>query len=249
MKRIYTLILTFFLFFTSFLHAAQDKPLRIAVDTFTPPFILEGANSQLFGFDISMMKYICQEIGRTCVFVPTEFDNIFTSIETNKVDAAVSALTITAERANRVLFSLPYLLSHARFLGPRELAQKSFGLGLLNNRSIGIEEGTIFPQLINSLGVRDPKIVTFSDAPALIDALQTGKVDVVLMDDPSAMYWQSQSSGRLSVLGEPLNYGFGLGIAVNRNNVELLNAINKALLKFQNSPEFKREFSKYIAHF
>ncbi|KTD13391.1 transporter substrate-binding domain-containing protein [Legionella jamestowniensis] len=255
MKRFITNIFILFFFFITSLHATQGAPqpaplpLRIAVDTFTPPFIMEGANSQLFGFDISMMKYICQEIQRTCVFVPMQFDTIFTSLETGRVDVAVSALTITPERSNRILFSLPYLLSHARFLSRKELANTPFTLQLLHNRRIGIEEGTIFPAVINSLGIRDAKIVTFGEAPNLIDALQAGKIDLALLDNPSAMYWQAQSSGLLKALGEPFNYGFGLGIAVSRNNAELLNQINQALIKFQNSKAFKREFEKYIAHF
>ncbi|ASQ45321.1 transporter substrate-binding domain-containing protein [Legionella clemsonensis] len=255
MKHFFVGIFTLFFFFLNSLHATQEPPqpaplpLRIAVDTFTPPFIMEGANSQLYGFDISMMKYICQEIQRTCVFVPTEFNNIFTSLERGQVDAAVSALTITPERSARVLFSMPYLLSHSRFIGLNQLADQPFTLQLLHNKTIGIEEGTIFPAVINALGIRDPKIISFNDAPSLIDALQAGKVEIVLMDNPSAMYWQAQSSGRLKVLGQPFSYGFGLGIAVNRNNAELLNQINQALIKFQNSNAFKREFNKYIAFF
>ncbi|WED43682.1 transporter substrate-binding domain-containing protein [Legionella cardiaca] len=248
MKRLLSFVLYLSVFFNPSLFA-QGEPLRVGIDTFTPPFVMQGANMQLFGFDISMMEYICRYMKRNCVFVPLDFNNIFNAVETKQVDVAVSALTITAERASRVLFSSPYLLGNSRFIGPSALAKEKFGLQLLNNHTIGIEEGTIFPNVINSLGVRNPKIVTFKDAPHLIDALQSNDIDIALMDAPSAMYWQSQSSGILSVLGEPFPYGFGLGIAINRNEVDLLNNINQALIAYQNSPDFKKDYDKFIASF
>lgn len=248
MKKLLSLILFCCLGVNTFAFA-QGEPLKVGIDSFTPPFVMQGANSQFFGFDISLMEYVCQNIQRDCVFVPMDFSEIFDAVASKKVDVAVSALTITAERASKVLFSTPYLPGNSRFIGLSKLAKGQFGLQLLNNHNIGIEEGTIFPAVINSLGVKNPNIVTFKDAPHLIDALQNGDVDIALMDAPSAMYWQSQSSGILSVLGESFPSGFGLGIAVNRDEVDLLNQINKALLLYHNSPEFKREFDKYIAHF
>ncbi|KTC86296.1 transporter substrate-binding domain-containing protein [Legionella brunensis] len=248
MKRLLSFVLYLSALLSWPLHA-QNEPLRVGVDTFTPPFIMEGANSQLFGFDISMMKYICNSIHRSCVFVPTDFDKIFDSLEARQIDVAVSAITITPERATRVNFSIPYLLSHSRFIGPSKLAKEHFSLQLLNDHTIGVEQGTIFPAVINAMGVRNPTIETFKDAPTLIDALQNGDVDIALMDDPSAMYWQSQSSGLLSVLGEPFSTGFGLGIAINRNEVDLLTTINQAIVQYQDSANFKQDFDKYIAHF
>ncbi|KTD16555.1 transporter substrate-binding domain-containing protein [Legionella jordanis] len=226
-----------------------QQPLRVAVDSFTPPFVMEGANHQLFGFDISMMDYLCRHLQRRCIFVPMPFEQILQSVEMGKVDAAVSALTITSARATRVNFSLPYLLSNSRFLTTSDKAKQPFGLESLNNRTFGVEEGTIFPTVINLLGVRNPTINEYQDAPTLIDALQSDKIDYALMDDPSAMYWQAASTGILAVVGQPFSYGFGFGIAINPKATDLLQDINKALVDYQNSKEFKRDYGKYIAHF
>jgi polar amino acid transport system substrate-binding protein len=236
--------------FSPSLFSAQDTiPLRVGIDSFTPPFVMEGANRQYFGFDISMMEYICKHIQRRCIFIPLNFEQIFNAVEKGEVNTAVSALTITSARATRVNFSIPYLLSASRFLGSSEWAKQPFGLAVLHNRRIGVEKGTIFPAVIEALGVRNPKIIEYADAPTLIDALQTGKIDFVLIDDPSAIYWQSQSSGKLRVLGQGFTYGFGFGIAINPREIDLLREINQALVSYQNSKEFKRDYGKYIAHF
>lgn len=245
MKKVFVAL---FVFMTMFKIQAQE-PIRIGVDPFTPPFIMQGGNQQLYGFDIAMMQYICRAMQRSCVFVPLHIRELVPAVAERKVDAAVSVLTVTSERLAQVNFSLPYLLSQARFLGPVSLGNQPFSLDLLNGRSIGIAKGSIFPLVIHSLGIRPTRIEEYEDYPSLIDSLQGGKVGLALMDSPTALYWQNQSSKRLSVLGQPFTFGFGFAIAVNRNEPELLNAINRALEQYQKSDAFKRDYNTYIASF
>lgn len=245
MKMIFIALLA--LMNISFSHA-QDS-IRVGVDPFTPPFVMQGGSKQLYGFDIAMMEYICRTMHRSCVFVPLHVKELVPAVAAKKVDAAVSVITVTAERLAQVNFSSPYLLSQARFLGPANLAHQPFNLNLLNGRSIGVAKGTIFPLVINSLGIKTTRIDAYEDYPSLIDALQAGKIDLVLTDSPTAMYWQAQSFKRLSVLGQPFTFGFGFAIAVNRNEPTLLQDINKALEQYQKSEAFKRDYNSYIASF
>ncbi|HHF7344863.1 TPA: transporter substrate-binding domain-containing protein [Legionella feeleii] len=246
--KIIGLVLALIIGISSPLHA-QGEPLRVAVDTFAPPFVMESANNQLYGFDIAMMQSLCRIMERTCQFVPVPFEDIFATIETRRADVGVSAIIITAERASRVNFSLPYLLSYARFLGPKKWVGQTFRLQLLTDQTVGVSEGTIFPEVVKTLGIANVKTVKFDRLDSMIEALEEGDIDFALMDEPTALYWQSQSSGSLTVVGEPFIYGFGLGIAVNRGETDLLQVLNKALLQYQNSDEFKLNYQKYIAHF
>lgn len=233
----------------SFCVFAQDEPIRVAVDGFTPPFVMQGGNNQLYGFDISMMEFICRTIQRKCTFTPVPFQDLFDDVESKKFDLAVSALTITAERGAKVNFSKPYLVSDARFISLTANAPKQFDLSFIQKKYVGAERATVFPAVIRALGTPTSNIYEFSDAPSMIDALQSGKIDLALMDQPSAMYWQSQSSGILIALGKPFEFGYGFGIAVNLEETDLLKKINDALMQYQNSEDFKRDYNKYIAVF
>jgi len=239
-----------FLFFTCLpLQAAEGAPLRIAVSGFNPPFVMQTANKQLYGFDISMMESICKNIKRSCQFEIMPFSNLLNAVQTEKTDIAINSITITPERAKLVNFSLPYLLSNSLFLGPKEMADKPFDPAILKGRSIGMSAGTIFVDIIKAMGIENAKIVEFSQLNNEIEALVNGDIDVALMDEPSARYWQIQSSNKLVVLGKPLIYGFGLGIAVNKDDLNLLDQINKGLLQYQNSEEFKQNYNRYIGYF
>jgi ABC-type amino acid transport substrate-binding protein len=224
----------------------QGLPLKVAVDPVNPPFIMRGSNNQFFGFDISMMEYICKTLQRPCQFIPIKFDKILDEVSKKNVDVASSSITITAERARIVNFSLTYLSSKARFIGPKKFAQQVFDLALLNNRTIGITEGSIFTDFIKKKGIVDPTIISYSNSNNLIEALNQEEIDFGLMDEPTSFYWQSLSEQKFSVLGPSFSYGFGLGIAVNKDDIALLQSINECLLKYQESKEFKENYQAYI---
>ncbi|CEG55722.1 transporter substrate-binding domain-containing protein [Legionella fallonii] len=227
---------------------AEGEPLRVAVDPINPPFIMQGANNQFYGYDISMMEYICHTIERTCQFIPIRFNQILNAVNSKKVDVAASSIGITTERAKLVNFSLPYLVSYARFIGPKAYAQQHFSLGLFNDKKIGVTEGSVFPEFIKKIGVKKPITVPYTNLNDMVDALYRGKINFGFMDEPSALYWQTQSSGKLVVLGKSFSYGLGLGIAVNKENLILLQAINNALLKYRESDDFKKNYHAYIEH-
>lgn len=245
-------LLSFLLFFIMFITRplqAEGEPLRVAIEPVNPPFVMQGANNQFYGYDISMMEYICKTLHRTCEFIPIRFNKILEAVNTKKVDVAASSIIITAERARIVNFSLPYLLSKAQFIGPKALTNQPFGLNLLNGRRIGITEGSIFPDVIKKMGIKNPNIIAYTNLNYLIDDLYNGKIDLGLLDEPSALYWQGQSAGKLAALGQSINYGNGIGIAVNRDNLTLLRAINNTLLKYQESDDFKNNYHTYLTHF
>lgn len=61
-------IFIYFSFFISCSYADSLRPLIVATEIFNPPFIMQGANKQLFGFDIEMMEDICRIIQRECQY-------------------------------------------------------------------------------------------------------------------------------------------------------------------------------------
>lgn len=241
------LILALFMLLAWPVHSAGPT-LVVAVDNFSPPFVLRGANSQLYGFDIAMMENICQRIHRTCKYKPMPFNRLLDAVQQGQAEIAVGSIIITPERMTKVNFSIPYLLSESRFLGRTELAKQPFQIALLNDRKIGVESGTVFPDVLSSL-ISKPQMTLYDNLDDVIVALHDGDIELALMDAPTALYWQSQSSGTLTALGKPFSYGFGLGIAVNRNSPDLLNKINRAISDYEKSTAFKGDYQKYMVSF
>lgn len=228
-----------------------NTPLKVGVDGFLPPFAMQGTNNESYGFDIDMMTSLCKIMNRTCDFRTMQFSELLSAVENRNIDAAVSYITITPERSKRVSFSNPYLLSYSRFLTkyPAKGVKPTFSLELLKNKKIGVATGTIFEEQINAMGIKNPIIKEYQSDELLVESLGQDKVDFVLVDNPTAIYWEANSSGKFYAIGPSFLYGNGVGIAVNSGARELLNAINNALLQYQKSPAYKRNYDKYILQF
>lgn len=250
MKIIIQLLMTVFILIAQPIQAAGE-PLKVGVTSFAPPFVMQGANQKLFGFDIAMMDSLCQRINRSCQYQVIPFDELIAAVASKRVDVGISAISITLDRAQQVDFSLPYMVSYFRFIGPARLKAKPLNLGMIHNQRIGIEDGTVFDAELVTMGAKNITVVRFKHVQDIIAALQNNEVDLGLIDDPGTMFtsfWQANSGNQIVPLGAPMVYGTGLAIAVNKEEGPLLQDINKALLDFQNSGEFKENFRKYIGN-
>jgi polar amino acid transport system substrate-binding protein len=249
MNLIRRILLLTFIFLLNPLFAAGE-PLNVGVDSYTPPFVMEGSAKKLYGFDIDMMSALCNSIQRTCNYVPMKFEDLLNAVATQKVDVAVSSITITAERAKNVDFSAPYLLSYSRFLtNHTNESQQPLTLELLKNKKIGVVVATVFKDQIKDMGIINPTVVEYPNTEVMLEALRNDNLDYVLFDNPTALYWAANSSGAFAVIGKPYLYGYGLGIAVNPTEKDLLQNINQALLQFQKSKEYNMAYTRYIESF
>jgi polar amino acid transport system substrate-binding protein len=168
----------------------------------------------------------------------------------NQIDLAVSSITITPDRAKIIKFSLPYALSYSRFLTNSSTPiSKPFSLSSLNGQRIGVYQGTIYEDQASRIGIKDPIIKTYLGYQGALKALTDKKVDYILLDNPTALYWAANSSGGFKVIGQPYVYGFGIGIAVSNKEGNLIPALNKALLQYQNSGGYRQNYHRFLESF
>jgi len=232
--------------FISLSYAADKPPLTISVDQFSPGFSMVSDNKQLYGFDIDMMNYICDNINRTCRFNPVIFSKLLDSVIKGDSDVAVGSIAISSERLNLVNFSSPYLSSQGRVIGLKKSASNPFVFKSLDNQKIGIIKGAIIKDMLQIWAINNPTVIEYSTVPELIEALNNGDVRYILAPNLVALFWLNQGNDQFVALGTPFDYGFGLGIAVTKNNPQLLAEINQALAAYLFSPQFKQSYNIYI---
>lgn len=228
---------------------SSEPPLTIAVTRFEPPYIMQGTTNSLSGFDIRMIVSLCKLMNRNCQFQPMLFSQLINSVAEGHADIAIGAIAITAERAKWINFTNPYALSNARFLARASICPEPYKPGLLDNKTIGVEKGTVFSDVIANLPLKNPNLVSYKSINDALVALQEGKIDLALMDNPTALYWTANSADMLKVCGPAYQYGFGLGIAVNMQKLDLLQSLNNALAIYQKSEAYRDNYNKYLLQF
>ena len=82
--------------------------LRLGTAAVTEPFSFVDGTQKVVGFDIELARYVAQKRGMKLEIVNMEFGAMIPALISGKVDMIGACITVTEERAQKVLFSVPY---------------------------------------------------------------------------------------------------------------------------------------------
>jgi arginine/lysine/histidine/glutamine transport system substrate-binding/permease protein len=165
--------------------SGANKTLTVATEATYPPFEFQTAQGELVGFDIDLIKAIAAASGFQVKFQQMPFAGMIPALQAQTVDAAVAAMTITAERAKTISFSRPYFRSGLA-IATRTTNQDITNLDSLKNKKIAVQIGTTGAK--QASGIPGAEIRSFDDAPTALQELINGNVDAALHDQPVILY-------------------------------------------------------------
>lgn len=235
-------IIVCLLFIGSFIVHSQD--LRIGTLVYAPPFVVAANQKNFFGFDIELMNGICQRMEMRCTYVGMPFQKLFDAVQMHTVDVAIGSITITEEREENLLFSLPYMASRGRFVTTR--SAHIYTLADLLQKRIGVIAGRQYKVRILSM-LSEPAVISeYKDVNSLLQALNNNKVDVIALSEPMAKYWVSAHEDLYNFVGEGFSLGIGLGIMATPDRAEIITRINKALLDMEADGSYLKLYNLYF---
>jgi len=222
--------------------SGEGTVLRIGTDATYPPFeSINPATGHPAGFDIDLMKEICKLNGWKPQFIATAFDGIIPSLTSRKYDAAISAMTITSQRAAVVDFSDPYYLAGQSIAVPLDNTTIS-GVGDLIGKKVGVQLGTTGEMMAKKM--EGLHVYSFDNIGAAFIDMSNGNLDVVLNDFPTTKAY-IKKLGTAKIVGEILSTEH-YGIAVRKGERQLLENINKALKEIKHSGRFREIHVKWF---
>ncbi|WED41836.1 transporter substrate-binding domain-containing protein [Legionella cardiaca] len=217
--------------------------IHIGVSNYGPPFEIAADDEAHFsGFEIDLMEEICRRAKFECVYKRYSFPELFNETLANRIDLAIGAISITPERQKDFLFSLPYLPGGGQYV--TKISSPIKTIEDINGKRIGIEEGTVFKAWIMSQFGDDEKILEYRNSSDVLQALYEGKVDVVLLDIGIVQYWVTNNANVFRPVGKPISSGYG--VMANRNQVELINTVNKYLLELEDDGTYLKLYENYF---
>ncbi|HAS84101.1 MAG TPA: amino acid ABC transporter substrate-binding protein [Verrucomicrobia bacterium] len=86
----------------------SSEELRFGTAAVTEPFSFVDGSREVVGLDIELAHHIARRLGKKLVVVNMDFGGMIPALASGKVDMIGACITITEERAQRVLFSVPY---------------------------------------------------------------------------------------------------------------------------------------------
>ena len=226
----------------------NGRRVRVGTDAAYPPFeSVDQTSNQIVGFDVDLMN----EIGRLANFTPefqnTGFDTIFVALERKEFDAVMSAATITEERKQVVNFSEPYIEVGQLVVTGADNNTLASHTDLTGVSAVGVQTGTTGETAaLQDAQVPDANLRRYATIDLAFADLANNSIDAVVADSPTVGNYTSQPqySGKLKIVGEPFTTE-SYGIAVNKEDAELLNGINAALAQIKSTDTIQKLKDKY----
>lgn len=216
------------------------EKLTVGSDIPYPPFE-QGKKGSYTGFDVELMEAIGKEIGREPEFIDSSFETIFRDLAQEKFEAVMSAATITEEREEVVNFSLPYYLSEQAILVKE--GSEITGLSDLKGKVVAAQQGTTGLAL-GKEKAEAKELRPYPEGPDADNALKAGVVEAVIIDAPVAKQQAEELGGIEIVEKVPTEETYGIAIA--KNNTELLEQINEGLKEAITDGSYAKVYEKWF---
>ena len=189
------------------------------------------------GYDVMMAKKICEANGWELEVVRTDWDSLVPGVQTGIYDAVIAGQSMTADRMEQVDFAGPYYYASIVCVTKADSPYaNAAGLSDLSGGTCTAQIATIWydtclPQ------IEGAQIQTAAEtAPAMLMALETGTVDFICTDMPTAMGAVSAYPDMkiLDFSGSDDDFqvdegDINIGISVMKGNTELKDAIDSVL--------------------
>src|SRR5690554_3500173 len=226
---------------------AQERNLRIAFDVPYEPFEYKDENGELTGFEVELADAMCEEMNANCEFVIQAWDGMIPGLLARKFDLIMSSMSITPERAERVLFSEPYYNTPGGWFGPNDFSTDVTDMDAMKGKTVGVQRGTTMDTFVteNIGGIVEIKRYTTADDMVL--DLEGQRLDVVFVDYPVGEQTVLSKDGFKEV-GEAVKLGEGVGVAMRKRDKDVAEEVNKALRKLKEDGTYDAIMKKYFAY-
>jgi polar amino acid transport system substrate-binding protein len=210
--------------------------VAVTENAYVPLNFADPATGEGIGLEYDLFNEIAKRLNATVKWELSSWDVMIQSVRDGQFDVGMDGITINDERKALVDFSDSYLTSQQLMLVRADEARfsdaESFAADA--NLLVGAQAGTtnFYVAVYNVLDgdESNPRIKLFDTFGASVQALQSGDVDTVLMDQTSANGYIGANPGAFKVVGEPLGTeDFGFIFTPGSDLVEPVNAALAAI--------------------
>ena len=257
---------------TSAIPGVEDGVLTVGMECAYAPYnwtqlddsnggvsIVNNPGSYANGYDVMMAQRICDAYGWELEVMALEWGGLTPALQSGTVDVAIAGQSMTADRMAEVDMAGPYYYAtivcvttkDSEYADATSIADLSGGLCTAQSGTVWYD--TCLPQ------IPDAQIQAPADtAPAMIMALQSGTVDFICTDLPTAMGAVAKDDNLviLNFSGTDGDFQFAseeeraenvnIGMSVQKGNTQLLDALN-TVISGLNEEQFNALMDQAIA--
>jgi polar amino acid transport system substrate-binding protein len=197
-------------------------------------------DGQIIGYDPDIMAIIGPKLGVKVQFIDTAWAGIIPALYAGKFDCIVSAMTITAPRAEKVLFSMPYAdASNAILLRADESRIKT--ADDLSGKIIGVQLGSAAAGIIKTFEAKlkaagkpgYASVKEYEHYPEAYQDLINKRVDAVVNSRSTMMVVMRDAPGKFKIIGGVSDITAYFGMAFRKEDGALRDFMNTQLAQIK----------------
>ena len=232
----------------------------MATNATFPPYEYKGDSGEIEGIDAEIAALIAEKLGMTLKIEDVDFGAIVAGVASGKYDIGMAGMTVNEERLESVNFSTSYAKGIQSVIVKADSPYTSFEdfyatfdadgnpATVKEGIKIGVQQdttGDIYSsdEPANS-GFGEDNVIRYKDGPTAVQALVSGKITAVIIDNNPAKAYVAENDGLKILDGAYADENYA--IAINKNNNELLEKVNKALEELKNEGKLDEIINKYI---
>ncbi|MCW5721238.1 MAG: transporter substrate-binding domain-containing protein [Devosia sp.] len=217
---------------------AQDLPdlngrvmHAVTENAYYPLNFADPATGEGIGLEYDVINEVARRLNATVEWDLTAWDVMIEAVRAGQFDIGADGITITAERAEQIAFTIPFITveqyflvraDEARIAGPESFAENTDLL-------FGAQAGTssFYTAIYDVLDgdEANPRVKTFDSFGAAVQALKAGDVDAVIADQAASAGYIGADPGAFKQAGAAIKSDpFGFILTPGSDLVEPVNA-------------------------
>jgi polar amino acid transport system substrate-binding protein len=236
--------------------SALDAPpvapptVRVAVEGAYPPFNYIDQNNELQGFEVDLLKALCEAMKARCTPVVHEWDGIIRGLLNRDYDAIMSSLEITERRKRRIAFSRRYYLIPPALIGAKDSELPKLTPDELAGKRIGAVDRSEYAAYIQNAH-KQAELRTYAKLDEANLDLLTERLDFVIGNKLALTKFLNSREGACcriaaDVPASPAYFGHGYGIGLRKDDEALRLQFDRAIEQVMADGTYDRIRAKYF---
>ncbi len=216
--------------------------LEMATNAAFPPYEYKEGDD-FAGIDIELAQAIADKLDMDLKINDVDFGTIVGGVETGKYDMGIAGMTVTEDRLKSVNFSESYATGIQVVIVKEGSDIKSVDDIGTKGATIGVQQDTT-GDIYASDDYGADKVTQYKTGADAVQALITGKVDCVIIDNEPAKSFVAANEGLAILETEYIVENYA--IAISKDNADLLKKVNDVIAEMKADGSLQKIIDKYI---
>lgn len=230
---------------------ARDLPeirndvFQVANSGAYPPFSYVDTQGNLVGFDVDIAEALAEKMGVEVNVQTSPWNGIIAALVGGRFDACICSMSITEERMQAVDFTDSYY-SSGLSVWVQSGTDDVNSIDDFAGKRVGSTLGETGNQWAVENGAGKWRNQTFQGLPDMMNALTTGRIDVMIADDVPVLVAMQQNSPNIKMVDVGELPRWPAAISIQKNKPELREALNVALAEIKADGTYQAIVDKWI---